>query len=219
MRLSLLQRAASGASLGAVPHRIFLLSPASSAGKRCQLLLAPRAASPLALRLRSEGAPLGEVFSFLSSLYFRGKLSYAQRFAAPPEHCPGVLVITPDRGLVPPDTRIALDDLHAFARVPIDGDEPRYTAPLRAAVAALRERLPRDGEVVLLGSIATAKYVDVLLPAFAKSLLFPRDFVGRGDMSRGGLLLRAARAGSELAYEPVDGAQRRGARPPRLVPR
>jgi hypothetical protein len=45
------------------------------------------------------------------------------------------------------------------------------------------------------------------------------DFIGRGDMSRGGLLLRAARAGSELPYPPVQGTPRRGARAPRLPPR
>ena len=38
--------------------------------------------------MRDGGAPIGEVFSFLSSLYFRGKLTYAQRFAAPPTGVP-----------------------------------------------------------------------------------------------------------------------------------
>ena len=89
-------------------------------------------------------------------------------------------------------------------------------APLREAAGALRARLPGDAEIVLLGSIATPKYVDVLLAAFGRALAFPGDFVGRGDMSRGGLLLRAARAGVELGYRPVDGAVRRGPRPARL---
>jgi hypothetical protein len=201
-----------------VPHRVFLLSPASASGQRCRLLLAPRASFELAARLRREGAPLGEVMSFLSALYFRGKLAYAERFAAPPAGCPGVLVITPDRGLVTPDTPLTLRDVRAFARVPIDAGEPRYARPLRASAEALRARLPAGAEIVLLGSIATAKYVDVLGAAFGATLLFPGDFVGRGDMSRGGLLLRAARAGSELAYRPLDGAVRRGARPARLPP-
>jgi hypothetical protein len=197
---------------------VFLLSPASCAGKRCQQLLAGGAAFPLAVRVRESGAPLGEVFSFLSALYFRGKLGYAQRFAAPPEGCPGVFVITPDRGLLVPETSITLEDLRGFAQVPIDAGESRYATPLRDAARALRARLPRDSEVVLLGSIATAKYTDVLLPSFARSLLFPAEFVGRGDMSRGGLLLRAARAGVELAYAPIEGAARRGARPAKLDP-
>jgi hypothetical protein len=71
---------------------------------------------------------------------------------------------------------------------------------------------------VLLGSIASAKYVDVLEPVFRSRLLFPSEFVGRGDMSRGGLLLRCVRAGLELTYGPVIGAVRTGVRPPRLAP-
>ena len=199
-----------------MPRRIFLLSPASSAGKRCQQLLARGAAFDLARRVRDGGAPIGEVFSFLSSLYFRGKLTYAQRFAAPPPGCPGVLVITAGRGLVPPDTTITARDVRAFRRVSIDAGEPRYAAPLRRDAEALCARLSAGTEIVLLGSIATAKYVDVLGAVFGSALSFPGDFVGRGDMSRGGLLLRAASAGVELDYRPVDGAQRHGPRPAKL---
>jgi hypothetical protein len=199
-----------------MPHRVFLLSPASCTGKRSQLLLGERAASELALRMRRDGAPLGEVFSLLSSLYFRGKLTYAQRFATPPEGCPGVLVITPDRGLVVPETAITIGDVRAFASVPIDAGNRSYSTPLRDAALGLRARLPRAAEIVLLGSIATPKYVDVLRAAFGRALLFPGDFVGRGDMSRGGLLLRATRAGVELDYRPVDGSERRGRRVARL---
>ena len=196
--------------------RVFLLSPASCAGKRCAQLLAREAAFELALRIRRGGAPLGEVFSFLSALYFRGKLTYAQKFAAPPDGCPGVLVITPGRGLVAPETPIAIADLRTFARAPIDAGNRRYADPLRDHALDLRAQLPEDAEVVLLGSIATPKYVDVLLPAFGRSLWFPGDFVGRGDMSRGGLLLRAARAGVELGYRRIDGAERRGTRVAKL---
>ena len=199
-----------------MPHRVFLLSPASCAGKRCELLLGRQAEFELAVRMRREGAPIGEVFSFLSALYFRGKLTYAQQFATPPEGCPGVLVITPDRGLVAPETAITIADLRAFARVPIDAGELRYTTPLRQGALDLGARLPRSTEIVLLGSIATRKYVDKLLAAFGGSLSFPSDFVGRGDMSRGGLLLRAARSGSELGYRAIDGAERRGPRPDKL---
>jgi hypothetical protein len=127
-----------------------------------------------------------------------------------------VLVITPSRGLVAPDTVVTAGELRDLASVPIDARDDRYAAPLRASVDALRAQLPRGAEVVLLGSIATPKYVDVLLAAFGRSLLFPAAFVGRGDMSRGGLLLRAARAGEELDYEPLDGAVRRGPRPAKL---
>jgi hypothetical protein len=202
-----------------MPRRIFLLSPASTAGKRCQQLLAPSASFDLARRMRDEGATLGETFSFLSALYFRGKLTYAERFCAPPPDCPGVLVITAARGLLAPETKLTLDDLRAFAEVDIDAGDVRYTQPLRRAAEDLRARISSDTEIVLLGSIATAKYVDVLLPTFAESLLFPGDFVGRGDMSRGGLLLRAARDGIELAYRAVDGAIRHGKRPAKLARR
>jgi hypothetical protein len=195
---------------------VFVLSPANCAGKRCQQLLGRGAGFELALRMRREGVPLGEVFSFVSALYFRGKLTYAERFATPPEGCPGVLVITPNRGLVAPETALTIGDVRSFARVPIDADDLRYAKPLRDDALALRARLPQRAEVVLLGSIATPKYVDVLLAAFGRSLLFPGDFVGRGDMSRGGLLLRAARAGVELDYRPIDGSERRGRRAARL---
>ena len=199
-------------------HRVFLLSPASSSGKRCGQLVAPGAAFELAVRLRAGGAPIGEVFSFLSSLYFRGKLAYARHFAAPPAECPGVLVITAGRGLVPPETHVTVRDVRAFARIAIDTEDRRYVEPLRQDARRLCAALSPGTEVVLLGSIATPKYVEVLGAVFGRSLLFPGDFVGRGDMSRGGLLLRAARDGVELGYRPIDGGDRRGRRPPKLAP-
>lgn len=171
---------------------------------------------PVARQIREPGgAPIGDVFSFLSGLYFRGKLTYARRFARPSEGSAGVLVITPSRGLVPHDTTISVADLREFARVPIDADNPEYRAPLEATAAALRSVFP-DGRVVLLGSIATDKYVSLLQEIFGDRLVFPSDFVGRGDMSRGGLLLRCVDAGTELECVPVAGAVRRGTRPPRL---
>jgi hypothetical protein len=95
-------------------------------------------------------------------------------------------------------------------------DNPAYLEPLRASAWVLRESLAAGDEVVLLGSIATPKYVDPLLEILDERLLFPADFVGRGDMSRGGLMLRAVEQERELAYLPVSGAIRRGPRPPRL---
>ena len=73
-------------------------------------------------------------------------------------------------------------------------------------------------EVVLLGSVASGKYVEVLQPVFGDRLLFPSAFVGRGDMSRGGLMLRCVDSGDELEYVPIEGAVRRGRRPPKLTP-
>jgi len=173
------------------------------------LLRRAAASFPLALELRSKaGAPLGEVFTFTSGLYFRGKLTYAKAFGAS-------WVITPGGGLVEPDRRITPSVLDAWARVRVDLSDGRYRRPLERDARALADRLP-GVEVVLLGSIASDKYVDLLLDIFGERLLFPVDFVGRGDMSRGGLLLRSARAGAELTYGPVRGAVRHGPRPPRL---
>jgi len=199
-----------------VAPRFFLLSPASCAGLRARLLLREEARFDLALRIRESGAPLGDVFAFLSGLYFRGKLLYATRFARPAGDLPGTLVITPTHGLVPADAPVRLQDLRRFAEVDIHQDNPRYRKPLERDARRLRRIAGPEAEVVLLGSVATGKYVDLLLGIFGARLLFPPSFVGRGDMSRGGLLLRGAREGKELEYAPVAGAVRHGPRPPRL---
>jgi hypothetical protein len=196
-------------------NRVFLLSPAHTGGLRAATLLRPEADFDLARRIRRGAATLGEVFTFCSGLYFRGKMAYARRFASPPRDVAGAMVITAGRGLLAADTLITPEDLAGFARVPVEAGELRFTAPLEDSVRVLARR---NCEVVLLGSIATGKYVDVLLPILGNRLLFPGDFVGRGDMSRGGLMLRAAASGEELAYVPVDGAARRGTRPPKLPP-
>jgi len=200
-------------------RRIFLLSPARCDGERAKLLINPEGRSSLAAQLRTpEGAPIGEVFSFLSSLYFRGKLTYSRVFANPPPGVPAALVITATRGLVPPETPVRRKDLIEFSNVDIAGGDERYLAPLRRDIAALARTVPKSTLLVLLGSIATGKYVDALVDAFGECLVFPPTFVGRGDMSRGGLLLRHAREGRELEYAPVAGAVRRGQRPPKLEP-
>lgn len=166
-----------------------------------------------------EGVPLGEVMSFLSGLYFRGKLRYARAFARPPAGLDeGVFVITPHRGLVSPNAPLTLDELRAAGRVDIRADNRRYRRPLEATAAALGTLLGADGEAVLLGSVATGKYVDVFQKTFGDRLRFPVEFVGRGDMSRGGLLLRCVRDDKELDYVPIVGAVRHGPRPPRLAP-
>ena len=199
--------------------RIFLLSPAYAGGKRGELVLRDAASFPLAKKLREPGgAQLGDVFSFLSGLYFRGKMAYVRRFSAPPAGLPGALVITPTRGLVTPESRIGVEELREFAAGSVELGNPGYRNPLETHARALAGACP-DALVVLLGSIASDKYVDVLAKIFGERLVFPADFVGRGDMSRGGLMLRAAESGEELAYLPVLGARRHGARPPKLEPR
>ena len=200
--------------------RIFLLSPAYAGGERARMILSDRAQFDLAKRLRTkEGATIAEVFTFLSGLYFRGKIAYANAFARCPNGLCGVFIITPTRGLVDATTKIDIDDLREFAQVDIDADDPRYRKPLERDARRLTKNLSPQSDVVLLGSIATGKYVDVLLTNFRERLCFPVDFVGRGDMSRGGLLLRCAADRQELPYIAVAGAVVSGKRPPKLTPR
>jgi hypothetical protein len=202
-----------------MPHRIFLLSPAYAGGQRARMIMNEGAQFDLAQRLRNEGASIAEVFTFLSGLYFRGKIAYARAFARAPKRTCSSFVITPTRGLIDAETRVNLADLREFAGVDISSDDPRYRKPLTRDARRLARTLPRDAEVILLGSVATGKYVDVLLAHFGERLCFPAEFVGRGDMSRGGLLLRCATDGDELSYIAVAGAIRNGRRPPKLVPR
>jgi hypothetical protein len=183
------------------------------------MIMSERAGFGLAQRLRAEGATIAEVFTFLSGLYFRGKIAYARAFGCSAAGICSSLVITPTRGLIDADTHITLDDLREFAEVDIEGDNPRYRKPLERDVRRLARQLPSGGEVILLGSVATGKYVDVLVTHLGERVRFPVDFVGRGDMSRGGLLLRSAADGEELHYIAVAGAIRKGKRPAKLTPR
>lgn len=187
---------------------IFLLSPARLTGARGRRILAGTG------RLSTTDAftdgsrlPLGSVYASISTLYFRGKLAYARRFGAWDEGDP-VLVITPDRGLAPADMPVDIGTLRDSATVPIALDEPRYVEPLLQSVSALRERLTSEDRVVLLGSIATPKYVDPLGRTLGTHLFVPRDFVGMGEMRRGSLLLGAVAEGRELSYIPAGSTHR-----------
>lgn len=186
---------------------VFLISPARCNSVRAGQLVTSTT-SAMAQRLRGPGAPLGEVFAYLSALYFRGKLTYAQRFAT---DVTGVRVMAPGLGLRDPNSVIFADDLQAMGTVEVESES--FIRPLRRDADKLAAR---PGNVVLLGSIATGKYIKTLLEVFGERLVFPSSFVGRGDMSRGGLLLRAARDGNELEYVPVAGAKLKGSRPPKL---
>jgi hypothetical protein len=199
-------------------RRIFLLSPANAGGIRAKLMLRKEATFPLALRLRDGRLTLGEAFSFISGLYFRGKLAYATAFAQPPADTEGVLVITAGGGLLPAETMLTREDLCNISLASVSLSDDRYRVPLERDARLLAERIGSNCEVVLLGSVATPKYIEPLLKLFGERLLFPAEFAGRGDMSRGGLMLRCARSGEQLTYVPVATAQRHGARPPKLPP-
>lgn len=202
--------------------RIFLISPARLDGVRAKSIFSPAGkGGAIARGVRTrEGLPIGTVFQMLSGLYFRGKLAYATKFATPlAGFGSGALVITANRGLVPAETRITLEHLEAFAETDIHHAERSFRAPLERDAKMLLDAIGDEGDVVLLGSVANAKYTAPLLSVFDTRLLFPSDFVGRGDMSRGGLLLRAVDAGAELPYVRVKGAKLKGTRPAKLTPR
>jgi hypothetical protein len=200
--------------------RLFLLSPAFCNGRRAKILTRMGSEVPIAQRLQAGTLTLGEAFAFLSGLYFRGKLAYGTTFGRIATTGSATLVITPTRGLLEPTTVVTASMLREFASVDVAVDNTRYRKPLERDVATLAAALASDTAVVLLGSIATGKYVDVLAPAFGDRLRFPTSFIGRGDMSRGGLLLRSVDAGLELEYGPIKIGQRpRGGRPPKLSQR
>jgi hypothetical protein len=180
--------------------RVFVLSPADCNGIRARWILNKNSRAELAQRLRNGGAPLGEVFSFLSALYFRGKLAYALTFAAPPPGCPGIWLITPTTGLVQHDKLIRLAGLRGYRRGRIHVKSKSYCAALRRSAKALAAQTAEDCEIILLGSLATGKYLSILGPIFGRRLRVPEEFIGRGDMSRGGLLLRCVREARELKY-------------------
>ena len=199
--------------------RIFLLSPAYCAGRRAAILLKPGSSVALAQALQAGTLSLGDAFTFLSGLYFRGKLAYATAFGNVPGRGASTFIITPTRGLLAPETRVSVDLLREFADVDVNAGDPRYRAPLERDLRALTSRLPADTPIVLLGSVPTGKYADVLIGILGPRLHYPPSFIGRGDMSRGGLLLRQARSGDELEYAVLDAsAKRHGPRPPRLDP-
>jgi hypothetical protein len=199
------------------PPTVFLLSPATLQGLRAEQLAAPGARFDTARRFRSaEGVPIADAFAFMSALYFRGKITYARHFAAPPPGLAagegGIFVITPGFGLVPPEWPLTRERFQKIRRTPVDLAARGYHRPLAAAARTLAARLPGNARAVLLGSVATGKYVDILLPILGPRLVFPLCFAGVGDMARGALLLRAARSGEELLYGTLDQPRHRRGR-------
>jgi len=196
--------------------KVFLISPARAGGPRFDMLTRERANFDLAVKLREGNGTIAEVYSFISGLYFRGKMAYADAFPFAPPGIPPSLVIVPGAGLVPPDTGVTIEQLRAISAIPVDDNNRVYRDTLLNAAKLLNEHAGPECTYVLLGSVASAKYTAPLLEVFGNRLLFPSDFVGRGDMSRGGLMLRRADSRVELAYVPVMGAALHGSRPPKL---
>ena len=187
---------------------IFLLSPANVSGLRAKQLTSPNASFEAARLYRTdEGVPIALAFAFMSALYFRGKIAYALHFA----DIENIYIIAPGFGLVPPDWRITPERMKTLAKTPVDARKRNYRKPLERDALALSERIDDDAQVVLLGSVASGKYVDILWPIFGSRLRFPAAFAGLGDMSRGGLMLRAVRADRELQYTTLDAPRHRTA--------
>ena len=154
-----------------------------------------------------QGVPIALAFAFMSALYFRGKIAYALHFTA----IENIHVIAPGFGLVPPDWRITEERMKTLRRTPVDVRKRNYRKPLERDALTLVARVDDDAQVVLLGSVASDKYVDILWPIFGSRLRFPAAFAGLGDMARGGLMLRAVRADRELAYTTLDAPRHRSA--------
>jgi hypothetical protein len=189
-----------------VPSTIFLLSPANTSGLRAKQLTSPRANFDAAVRYRSpEGVMIAEAFAFMSALYFRGKIAYAIHFGG----AENTRVIAPGFGLVPPTWMITEERMKKMSKTDVDMRDRVYVRTLRATSKELASTIDDDTRVVLLGSVATGKYVDILRPIFGDRLRFPAAFAGLGDMSRGGLMLRAVRANRELEYTTLDAPRHR----------
>jgi hypothetical protein len=199
--------------------QVFLLSPAFCGGRRAAILQREDSMLPLARAFREGTLTLGEAFSFLSGLYFRGKFTYAQAFARGAGEPGPILIVTPTRGLQKPEMPFTPAVMQEFAAVDVSAADARYRGPMERDAKALAARLPESARVVLLGSVASSKYVDVLMGILGPRLFYPPAFIGRGDMSRGGLMLRSAASGVELEYAILDAsAVRHGPRPPKLAP-
>ena len=189
-----------------MPQSVFLLSPANTSGLRARQLTSPRATFQAAELYRTpDGVPIALAFAFMSALYFRGKITYALHFGG----VENTFVIAPGYGLVPPTWCITEERMKVLSKTPVDVRKRNYRKPLERDARALAETIDADTQVVLLGSVASGKYVDILWPIFGDRLRFPTAFAGLGDMSRGGLLLRATRADRELAYTTLEAPRHR----------
>jgi hypothetical protein len=185
-----------------MPTLRFLLSPAHLGGARAARLTSLDARFAVAQSYRDGTLSIGEAFSWISALYFRAKLRYARHFGA--RHGGGpAQVIAPGFGLVAEDWLLSGERFTRLCQVPVDTQDRRFRQPLEAACAGLARSLDRDDRIVFLGGLAGDRYLAVLAPALGPRLFVPIDFVGRGQMQRGSLLLQAIAENRELAYSPA----------------
>jgi hypothetical protein len=190
---------------------IFLISPANMSGVRGARLLCETGTGDIHTRLKGEGVELGEVFTHVSSLYFRGKLEYGNAFGGTLSGSSGAYIITPNAGLMSPKTKVRLEELRAICNTEINAGNEQFCRPLESDIRRLREKC-EGSRFVLLGSIATPKYVEPLMRVLEGDLFYPSAFAGLGDMSRGALLLQCVRTQVELDYTRYGPAARRNKR-------
>jgi hypothetical protein len=208
MRVPMTEPSDSSTPTARVPT-IFLLSPARLDGERGRALLDGKGASALMGELRSaHGCSVEAVFCFVSSLYFRGKAAYARAFGVRTAPLPSAYVMTAGGGLLSLDEPVTVARLEGWSRVAVSPDNPHFVAPLLRHATGLLDACDQATRFVLLGSVASRKYVGPLLDVFGERLLYPSELAGRGDMARGKLLLAAAREQRELGYASVRDLQR-----------
>src|SRR5260370_28213666 len=97
------------------PRRVFLLSPANTGGLRGAMLMRDDLQFDLGKRLHGGVATIGEVYAFISGLYFRGKIAYASAFPSPPGGVPASLLIVPGARLVPPARCLSIERPRAIS--------------------------------------------------------------------------------------------------------
>jgi hypothetical protein len=137
------------------------------------MLLREQADFDLAVKLRQGTATIGEIYTFMSGLYFRGKMAYAEAFRAAPPGIPPGVVIVPGVGLVPPETAVDVGQLRTVADVPVDEGNHVYRSALLRAARLLDEYAGSACSYVLLGSIASGKYTGRSLRFLASASCFP----------------------------------------------
>ena len=188
--------------------RVFLLSPATAHGPKASTLVEDPPRTPAARRLHMPGGmTLGALFTHLSGLYFTGKLAYAREFANAPSGLGsrGIHVVTFTHGLLDPETMVDPDMLRLFRAAGTSEPGGMQREQLEASARELARALgDTECDVILLGSVHSTKYTEILEPIFGERLRVPRDLVRRGHLQRGGLLLECVQSRRELDYIALD---------------
>ena len=126
------------------------------------MLLNPGANFELAAKLRAGAATLGEVYSFISGLYFRGKVAYSDAFGSAPQDLPPAVVIVQGLGLLPLQTLMTAEKLTAAGAVSIERDHIAYRTALLRDAKAVKSASGASCQFVLLGMTAQYDLISAL---------------------------------------------------------